>query len=132
MIESATAVPTSAVSANIAARHHTMVQDKPPASGGTDRGPMASELLLGGLLACQLSTLVKVAAKRRMEVEVVELQGDMVFDDKSDIERVDLHFQLRTQAPAKKVETLLRLTDQACTISRALSVPVQATFTILA
>ncbi len=131
-IETGSARPLSAVSAQVRMRHHTIIQDKPPANGGNDAGPMASELLLAGLLACQLSTLRKVADKRRIEAEVVDLRGDLVFNDAGDIERVDLHYQLQTDAPPGQVETLLRLTDKACTISRALSVPVHAQFVILA
>ncbi len=130
--EIGTARPISPVSAQIRLRHLTVIQDKPPAYGGTDRGPMASELLLAGLLACQLSTLHKVAAKRRMDIEVVDLKGSLVFDDAGDIARVDLHFQVRTPAGEDQVETLLRLTDKACTISRVLKVPITSTFVRLA
>lgn len=127
-IEDADAVPRSAVSCTITARGHSVIQDKPADLGGQDQGPMASEYLLGSLLACQLSTFVKVAAKRRADLQAVRIHGDLHFDDRGDIERVALAWSLSGGAEDKAVETVLRLTDKACTISRALSVPVEWTY----
>ncbi len=131
MIESASALPRSTVSCTITARDHTFWQDKPAEFGGSDRGPMASELLLGSLLACQLSTFAKVAAKRRSEATVSLLRGDLVFDDNGDIEEIRLKWTVAGDEPSK-VATLIRLTDQSCTISRVLSVPISSTFRVLA
>ena len=126
-IETATAVPRSAVSCTIEARSHRLIQDKPPESGGADAGMMASELLLAGLLACQLSTFVKVAAKRRLEVRATRLTGEMHFEA-GDIHRIELHFDVAGAAEPGQMETLLRLTDSACTISKVLSVPIRADY----
>ena len=129
-VESGTATPRSPVSVAVKMRGHTVVQDKPEASGGRDEGVMASELLLAALLACQHSTFFKIASKRRTEALVKELHGDMHFDQSGEISRIDVRFTL--QAPPSvadsAVETLLRLTDTACTISKVLKVPIHATF----
>ena len=129
-VETGTAVPRSAVSVAVVMRGHTLVQDKPAASGGKDEGPMASELLLAGLLACQHSTFVKVAAKRKVEASIRDLKGEMEFAD-GDI--VALRVKFHVTAPAattdQALETLLKLTDRTCTISRVLKVPVEATYT---
>lgn len=126
----ADAIPRSAVSVNVTLRGHVIVQDKPEASGGQDQGPMSSELLLAGLLGCQNSTFVKVAAKRKVVAQIKALRGEMEFKD-GDIVAIRVVFAL--QAPSdvadKDLETCLRLTDKTCTISRALKVPVEATFT---
>lgn len=126
-IETATARPRSPVSAEVTARGHTAIQDKPAESGGRDEGMMASEHLLVALLSCQLSTFHKVAAKRKSPARVERVQGDLVFGG-GDIERVRLRFELDTDEPDEKVASLLRLTDRACTISKVLSVPVEARF----
>jgi uncharacterized OsmC-like protein len=115
------------VSVRVAMRGHELVQDKPAASGGADKGPMASELLLAALLACQHSTFVKVAAKRRMEAKMERLEGEMDFKD-GDISALRVLFHLKTAATDEQVGTVLRLTDKACTISQALKVPVEASF----
>jgi len=126
--ETATARPLSPVSVRITMRGHDLVQDKPATSGGADKGPMASELLLAGLLACQHSTFVKVAAKRRVEARIDGLSGEMEFRDGS-IVALRVAFQLATGATDEQVATLLRLTDKSCTISQVLKVPVEASFT---
>ncbi len=124
MIESAFATPRSPVSAAVTARDHVIVQDKPAEFGGKDTGAMASEHLLVALLSCQLSTFRKVADKRRMpEAEVVRLDGDLVFDDADDISEVRLRWTLRG-IDDKQAETVTRMTDKVCTISRVLSCPV--------
>lgn len=128
--ESGTASPRSPVSVAVRLRGHTVVQDKPAASGGRDEGPMASELLLASLLACQHSTFHKIAVKRRTEAKVLELHGDLRFDGADDISGVDVRFTIA--APPSVADaalaTLVRLTDGACTISKALKVPVRGTF----
>lgn len=126
--ETGSAEPRSPVSCTLRFRDHELVQDKPEASGGEDDGVMASELLLGALLACQLSTFAKVAVKRRLDAGVKRLDGTLHFDDAGDIERVHLDWVLITDAAEKDVTTALRLTDKACTISRCLSVPVDYDF----
>ncbi len=128
-VEDATAMPRSPVSVAVVMRGHTLVQDKPQASGGKDEGPMSSELFLAGLLACQHSTFVKIAAKRKAEVGVSRVKGELHFDQAGDIAAIKVHFDLAAdaQTSASAMETLLRLTDKACTISRVLKVPITTT-----
>ncbi len=125
-VESATAEPRTPLSCTVTARGHTMVQDKPAEFGGTDDGPMASEFLLASLLACQLSTFAKVAAKRRKDIAPQSIRGDLHFNDAGDISHVDVYWSFDTDMDASALETLVRLTDRACTISKALDVPVHA------
>jgi uncharacterized OsmC-like protein len=128
-VETGTAVPRSPVSVAVVLRGHTLVQDKPQASGGKDEGPMASELLLAGLLACQHSTFVKVAAKRKVEASIRDLKGEMHFAD-GDIAaiRVKFHVAAAPGVTDQAIDTLLKLTDRTCTISKALKVPVEASY----
>jgi uncharacterized OsmC-like protein len=129
-VESGSATPRSPVSVAVRLRGHTVVQDKPAASGGRDEGPMASEFVLAGLLACQHSTFVKVAAKRRLDAHVERIEADLHFDAAGDMARFDVRFTLRAPASVADaaIETALRLTDGACTVSKALKVPIHATF----
>lgn len=126
-VETATARPTGPVSCTIEARGIQVIQDKPTSLGGTDDGMMASELLLASLLACQLSTFHKVAAKRGRNVRALRLHGELHFNEASDIHQVRLEWTLSADDDAK---TLLRLTDRVCTISRALNVPVDWTYSV--
>jgi uncharacterized OsmC-like protein len=128
-VETGTAVPRSPVSVAVVLRGHTLVQDKPAASGGRDEGPMASELLLAGLLACQHSTFVKVAAKRKVDASIRDLKGELHFAD-GDISaiRVKFHVAAAPGVTDQALETLLKLTDRACTISKVLKVPVESAY----
>lgn len=124
--ETATAVPRSPVSCTVRMRGHEIVQDKPEAYGGTDQGPMASEILMASLLACQLSSFVKIRDKRGVQARVEELRAECHFDEKGDISRIELHWVF--DAHEGGLDTLVRLTDRVCTISRALKVPVTSTY----
>lgn len=126
-IETAVAVPRTAVSCTVTARDHTVVQDKPEAYGGQDMGLMASEHLLVALLSCQLSTFAKVAAKRKIEARAGAIRGDLHFDDAGDIAKVHLHWTL-LDCDEKNAATLTRLTDKVCTISRVMSCPIEADY----
>ncbi len=128
-VETADAVPTSPVSCKVTMRGHTMIQDKPPASGGNDEGPMASEHLLTALLGCQLSTFYKVAEKRKSEAKAAAIHADMHFDDAGDIGRIQLTWTIDGSVEDAAVDTLIRLTDKVCTISRALSCPITSSWT---
>ena len=50
-------------------REHTIVMDRPVASGGTDAGPMGGETLLAALGGCFMSTLYAAAGARSIPVE---------------------------------------------------------------
>lgn len=127
-IETATAVPRTPVSCTITARQHSVIQDKPEASGGQDLGLMASEHLLAGLLSCQLSTFYKVAAKRKADVRAQAIRGDLHFDDAGEIAKVELHWTLDGEATDAQLDAIVRLTDKVCTISRVLSCPIEADY----
>ncbi|MHB1261875.1 MAG: OsmC family protein [Thermoplasmatota archaeon] len=132
-VEAGTAVPRSAVSVAVVMRGHTLVQDKPQASGGKDEGPMASELLLAGLLACQHSTFVKVAVKRKVEASIRDLKGELHFADGEIVAiRVKYHLTAPPATTDQALETLLKLTERTCTISRVLKVPVEAAYSRVA
>jgi uncharacterized OsmC-like protein len=125
-VEKVSIVPRSAVSVAINARGHVVVQDKPHENGGADQGLMASELLLGSLLACQHSTFTKIATKRRVDIFVKEIHGEMVFGAHSDIETINVHFVLNGGDEVARA-TVMRLASKTCTISRAMAIPVMCT-----
>lgn len=114
---------TTPLSTRVTARHHTFVVDKPPSSGGADGGPMASEYFLAALASCQITTAHKIAAKRRKPLDGVAIHGSLHFDGDL-IERIELDIDVAGQVDADELQTIFRLTERACTISRAVSVPV--------
>ena len=115
----------NAASTRAQARHHVFVIDKLPANGGNDDGPMASEYLLGALGSCQITTAHKIAAKRRQPLEAMSVSATASFDGDV-ITGIVLDIEI-TGGPDddEALETILRLTERSCTISRALSVPIE-------
>jgi uncharacterized OsmC-like protein len=108
-------------STRLQVRQFTLIQDKPPASGGTDEGPMASEYLLAALASCTLTTAARIAEQRKVAMSLVA-EAEMDFDDRGEVTAIRLLEKVRSDAPPKDVETVLHLTERACTISKLLAV----------
>ena len=106
------------------ARTHAFVIDKLRANGGSDEGPMASEYLLAALASCQITTAHKIAAKRRQPIDGITITATVTFDGDLMADIV-LDIEVRGGPGDEDLETILRLTERSCTVSRALSVPVE-------
>lgn len=106
-----------------AARDHEFVIDKPESSGGGDRAPMASEYLFGALGSCQITTAYKVAAKRGRRIDALKVVVTGSIDDGL-IDKIQLDIHVEGDGEPGDWETLFRLVERVCTVSRALSVPV--------
>lgn len=106
------------------ARHHEFIIDKLPGNGGTDEGPMASEYLLAALGSCQITTAHKIAAKRRQPIASIVITATAEFDADV-IATITLDIEVHDGPSDEDLATIFRLTERSCTISRALSVPVE-------
>ena len=106
------------------ARHHEFVVDKLPANGGGDEAPMASEYLLAALASCQITTAHKIAAKRRHPIDAIAISATLWLDGDL-ITNIVLDIEVSGGPGDDELETILRLTERSCTVSRALSVPVE-------
>jgi uncharacterized OsmC-like protein len=107
-------------------RGHSFYIDKPPAKGGTDRGPMASEYFLASLASCH-TTAHKVAEKRRVQLDAVRVRAGCWFDGDL-ISRIRLEIQTRGSLTEEERETVFRLTERICTISQATKAPIERAF----
>lgn len=106
------------------ARHHEFVIDKLPSNGGDDEGAMASEYLLAALASCQITTAHKIAAKRRQPIASISIAATASFDGDT-IDKIVLDFEVRGELGDEEIDTILRLAERSCTVSLALSVPVE-------
>ena len=61
-------------------RGHTILVDRPEASGGTDQGPMGGELILVGLGGCFMSNLLAAIRERNAPVTGVEVRVSAIPD----------------------------------------------------
>jgi uncharacterized OsmC-like protein len=118
VVESVSASTTRAT-----ARTHGFTIDKPESSGGGDAAPMASEYLLGALGSCQITTAHKVAAKRGLAIETLKVTATGSFDNGL-FAKIHLDVEVSAAGEARDWETVFRLVERVCTVSRALSVPV--------
>lgn len=106
------------------ARHHEFVIDKLPANGGDDEGPMASEYLLAALGSCQVTTATKIAAKRRAPIGSLVISATAEFDGDL-ITGIVLDIEVHGGPGDTELETIFRLAERSCTVSRALRVPIE-------
>lgn len=103
-------------------RHHTLISDEPPTSGGEDRGPAPTELLLGAIGACVAITVKMYAARKGWAIG--EIQVDLSGKDEGAVFVVER--RLTFSAPVSD-EQHQRLTEIAarCPVSRRLTGQVE-------
>ena len=106
------------------ARQHEFVIDKLPASGGDDEGPMASEYLLAALASCQITTAHKIAVKRGEPIDAISITATL-WIERGCITNIKLDIDVSGGPDDDELDTILRLTERSCTVSQALSVPIE-------
>src|SRR5262245_56194185 len=109
---------------------------------GKDTGPNPAEALLHALAACLTTSLVYVAAARRVPLTRVEstLEGDMdvrgalgISDDyRNGFERVRVNFYIEGEAPAEKLQELVNRAQQRSAVFDMVAhgVPVTVTASV--
>lgn len=107
---------------SIAINHHRLTADEPVASGGEDRGPSPTELLLGALGSCVAMTLKMYAGRKGWELG--DLTVDLTGRDDNGVFVVER--RLNFGAPLSD-EQVTRLTEIAgrCPVSRRITGPVE-------
>jgi uncharacterized OsmC-like protein len=101
-----------------------------PATGGDGLSLCSGDLLLEALVACAGVTLNAVATAIGVELRsgTVRAEGDLDFRGTLGVtkeapvgfQRIRLHFDLDTDAPADKLATLIRLTERYCVVYQTL------------
>jgi uncharacterized OsmC-like protein len=101
-----------------------------PATGGDGLSLCSGDMLLEALVACAGVTLNAVATAIEVELRsgTVRAEGDLDFrgtlgvskETPVGFQRIRLHFDLDTDAPADKVATLIRLTERYCVVYQTL------------
>lgn len=92
--------------------------DKPEAKGGTDTGPMPTELYLVALAACTMTSTLRVAETRKVEVESLSADAALDFDDRGRVERARLTFHVESPADVREWGTIGRLAGRFCTLEQ--------------
>lgn len=110
-----------------------------PASGGTGAELCSGDMLLEALVACAGVTLkaVAVALEIPLRKGVVRAEGDLDFRGTLGVDReapvgfraIRLAFDLDTDAPQDKIDTLIRLTERYCVVFQTINTKPQLSVT---
>jgi uncharacterized OsmC-like protein len=104
-----------------------------PATGGSGAELCSGDMLLEALVACAGVTLKAVATALEIPLKagVVRAEGDLDFrgtlgvakDAPVGFRDIRLSFDIDTDAPQEKIDTLIRLTERYCVIFQTLAKP---------
>ncbi len=111
-----------------------------PATGGSGLEACSGDMLLEALVACAGVTLkaVATALEFRLRGGHVRAEGDLDFRGTLGVERtapvgfgaIRLAFDLDTDEPPERVDTLLKLTERYCVVLQTLRQPPEVAATI--
>ncbi len=103
-----------------------------PATGGSGAELCSGDMLLEALVACAGVTLKAVATALEIDLRkgVVRAEGDLDFrgtlgvakDAPVGFRSIRLAFDVETDAPQEKLDTLLKLTERYCVVFQTLNV----------
>ena len=106
-----------------------------PATGGDGLSACSGDMLLEALVACAGVTLRAVATAREIELHggTVSAEGDLDFRGTLGVSReapvgfrdIRLRFDLDTDAPADKLDSLIKLTERYCVVYQTLKTPAK-------
>src|SRR5215468_3216229 len=111
-----------------------------PATGGDGLSACSGDMLLEALVACAGVTLRAVATALEIDLRsgTVSAEGDLDFRGTLGVSReapvgfrdIRLRFDLDTDAPADKVESLIKLTERYCVVYQTLKTPAQLALSV--
>jgi uncharacterized OsmC-like protein len=111
-----------------------------PATGGDGLSACSGDMLLEALVACAGVTLRAVATALEIDLRggTVSAEGDLDFRGTLGISReapvgfrdIRLRFDLETEAPADKLESLIKLTERYCVVYQSLQAPPKLTLSV--
>lgn len=101
-----------------------------PATGGDGLSLCSGDMLLQALAACAGVTMTAVATSMGLDVAgTVRVEGDLDFRGTLGVDKaapvgfraIRVDFDLRTDAPADQLDTLLRLTERYCVVFQTIA-----------
>jgi len=111
-----------------------------PATGGDGLSACSGEMLLEALVACAGVTVRAVATALDIPLRsgTVSAEGDLDFRGTLGVSReapvgfrdIRLRFDLDTDAPADKVESLIKLTERYCVVYQTLKTPAAVALSV--
>ena len=112
-----------------------------PATGGSGLQACSGDMLLDALVACAGVTLKAVATALEIDLRggSVSAEGDLDFRGTLGVERtapvgfraIRLSFDLDTDEPQDRLDTLLKLTERYCVVLQTLRQPPELSATVI-
>ena len=119
------------VACRVERRDGTAVAGLHPATGGSGAELCSGDMLLEALVACAGVTMKAVATAMELSLRAgtVRAEGDIDFRGTLGVDKtapvgfkaIRLTFELDTDAPQDKLDTLLKLTERYCVVFQTLS-----------
>lgn len=108
-------------------RQFELLADEPPKAGGTDTGPMPTELLLCSLASCFAMAVAYAARERDLELPdlVVHVDGEY---DGARFGR--LRVEVQCSQAREELDDLVRSAKRYCYVSNTLARPPELEYTI--
>lgn len=105
-------------------RHHTMLIDSSREEGGRDLGPTPTEVFLASLGSCIMVNISRIGEKMKLGLKDVHMEVTGVKESNEHPSsfitlNVDISIRADTQ-DREKLERLVRLAEENCTISNTL------------
>jgi uncharacterized OsmC-like protein len=111
-----------------------------PATGGDGLSACSGDMLLEALVACAGVTLRAVATALEIELRggTVSAEGDLDFRGTLGVDKtapvgfrdIRLRFDLETDAPSDKIDSLVKLTERYCVVYQTLRNPAKLGLTV--
>ena len=111
-----------------------------PATGGSGLSVCSGDMLLEALVACAGVTLSSVATAIGIELRDGAVRAEGVLDFRGTLsigadvpvgfQRIELHFDLDTDATDEQLATLIRLTERYCVVYQTLRNPPEMRVTL--
>ena len=112
-----------------------------PATGGSGLELCSGDMLLEALVACAGVTLKAVATALDIQLKsgTVSAEGDLDFRGTLGVDKsspvgfrdIRLTFDVQSDAPQEKIDTLLKLTERYCVVLQTLSKPAAIATTLV-
>lgn len=112
---------------------HTFLLDAGEESGGENKGPRPTEVLLSAVGTCSGIDVVDILRKMRYTIDRFDItvNGERAEEHPRRFTKIELRFQLQGDIPAEKVRRAVNLSiEKYCSVAHSLNAEIDAVFVL--
>lgn len=112
---------------------HSFLLDAGQESGGENKGPRPTEVLLSAVGTCSGIDVVDILRKMRYTIDrfAITVSGERAEDHPRRFTKIELRFQLEGDIPVEKVRRAVNLSvEKYCSVAHSLSAEIEAVFVL--